>query len=271
MLRKTGSWQNFYLTSGASDLLLRRLAELVRAHGERGFQFAVTQNLDSGARFANQAAGNQQFGRHRLSRRKCVERFHVHHGILETGRIVEAALRDSPTQRHLAALKPRTPRVALARFLSFVAFAGRPAELRAHPAAHAHLAMPRSPCRLQIGKIHSHRFLNFLFCLSFNFTYSSTTTRCRTFRIIPRMAGVSSRSTTCCIRRNPRPRMVARMPFGQPMKLTTHLILSLPDFFVGVTMFVPGAVSARVPPPSSSEVPRPWPHLSDAAVHRRWL
>src|SRR6195256_1124351 len=141
MLRKTGSWQNFYLTTGACDLLLRRLAELVRAHGERGIQFAVAQNLDGGAYFANQAAGNQQFRRHRLSRRKCIERFHIHHGVLETGRIVEAALRDSPAQRHLAALKTRAPRIALARFLSFVAFCGPPAQLRSYPAAPAPLAV----------------------------------------------------------------------------------------------------------------------------------
>jgi hypothetical protein len=67
-------------------------------------------------------------------------------------------------------------------------------------------------------------------------SYSSTATRCRTFKIMPRMAGESGCSTTCCIRRNPRPRMVARISLGHPMKLTTHLILSVPGFFFDVAM-----------------------------------
>ena len=46
MLRKIGSWQNLDLASGARDFLLGRFAELVRAHGERGIQFAIAQNLD---------------------------------------------------------------------------------------------------------------------------------------------------------------------------------------------------------------------------------
>src|SRR5262245_10465550 len=45
---------------------------------------------------------------------------------------------------------------------------------------------------------------------------------------MPRTAGVSSRSTVWCMRRKPRPRMVARMSSVQLMKLTTHLILTVP-------------------------------------------
>src|ERR1700680_626946 len=105
MLRRTGSWQNFDLTSGASNLFLRRFAELVRAHGERGIQFAVAQNLNGSASLAYQTGGDQQFRGHRLSGRESIERFHVDHSVLEMGRIVEAALRDPPAQRHLAAFK----------------------------------------------------------------------------------------------------------------------------------------------------------------------
>src|SRR5271165_7178814 len=64
---------------------------------------------------------------------------------------------------------------------------------------------------------------------------------------MPRMDGVSGCSTTCCIRRKPRPRMVCLMPRGQPMKLTTHLIFSVEEslsdllsvfFLVGVIVFL---------------------------------
>src|SRR5579862_3866997 len=47
---------------------------------------------------------------------------------------------------------------------------------------------------------------------------------------MPRMDGVSGCSTTCCIRRKPKPRMVCLIPRGQPMKLTTHLIFSVEEF-----------------------------------------
>ena len=49
--------------------------------------------------------------------------------------------------------------------------------------------------------------------------------------------GVSARSMTCCMRRKPRPRIVCRMSRGQPIKLTTHLIFSVPDDFFVVAIF----------------------------------
>jgi len=76
------------------------------------------------------------------------------------------------------------------------------------------------------------------------YIYSSTTTKCRTLSIIPRVAGVSARSTTWFILRNPKPRIVCRMPFGQAMKLRTHLILSIPDVFLAIARDRPGALSA---------------------------
>src|ERR1019366_4647898 len=160
MLRKTGSWQNLDLASGAGDFLLRRFAELVCVHGERDIQIAIAQDLDGRAQFPDQAGGAQQFGCHRFTRGKAIEHFHVHYGKFAVRWIVKAPLRDPAAQWHLAALKTGTPRIPLARFLSLVAFAGRPAELRTDAAAHAHLAMPRSARRLQIGKIHSHVVLN---------------------------------------------------------------------------------------------------------------
>src|SRR6476620_8914171 len=54
---------------------------------------------------------------------------------------------------------------------------------------------------------------------------------------MPRIAGVSSRSTVWCMRRRPRPRIVARMSSVQLMKLTTHLILTLPPDFFSADLF----------------------------------
>jgi hypothetical protein len=47
---------------------------------------------------------------------------------------------------------------------------------------------------------------------------------------MPRTIGVSSRSTTWCMRRRPSPRTVARWPSVQPMTLPICLILTVPAF-----------------------------------------
>src|ERR1700693_3002959 len=76
---------------------------------------------------------------------------------------MKSALRNPAAEGHLAALETGAARIALARFLSLIALARRLAELRADPASHAHLAVPRSARRLQIGKVHSHVVLNVRF------------------------------------------------------------------------------------------------------------
>src|SRR5260370_16047142 len=53
-------------------------------------------------------------------------------------------------QRHLAAFKSTAARIAAPRFLPFIAGAGGFAELRAHAAAHAHLAVTRAGGRTKI-------------------------------------------------------------------------------------------------------------------------
>src|ERR1700721_577372 len=49
------------------------------------------------------------------------------------------------------------------------------------------------------------------------------------------------------MRRKPRPRIVCRMPRGQPIKLTTHLIFSVPDFFFVVAIFRAERLGNRSP------------------------
>src|SRR5579872_3067196 len=221
----------------------------MRLHGERALQLAVAQNLDLRAQFADQSGTDEQVRSDRRAGRKNVQALDIHDGVFHARRIVESALRNAPAQRHLAALKTRAARVALAGFLSLVALARRFAELRADPASHAHLAVPRTARRLQIGKVHCHVVLKArsrakLFPAKnagalFLDRYSSTTTRWRTFRIMPRTSGVSGCSTTWFMRRKPRPRMVCRMPLGQAMKLRTHLIFSLPDVLLAMSRFHP--------------------------------
>src|SRR5579863_7649205 len=135
----------------------------MRLHGERILQLAVSQNLDQGANLADEPGTDEQVGSHRRPRRKNVEPFDVDHGEFDAHWIMKSALRNPAAERHLAALETGAPGIALARFLSLVALARRLAELRADPASHAHLAVPRSARRLQIGKVHSHVVLNVRF------------------------------------------------------------------------------------------------------------
>jgi hypothetical protein len=81
---------------------------------------------------------------------------------------------------------------------------------------------------------------------------------------MPRVSGVSARSTTCCIRRKPRPRIVCRMSLGQPMKLRIHFIFSVSDFlvFVGIV-----CVRKRYDTTASS-APRPRDSATFAASFR---
>jgi len=62
--------------------------------------------------------------------------------------------------------------------------------------------------------------------------------------IIPRVSGVSGRSTNCCMRRKPSPRIVCRIVRGQPMKLRTQRIFKVPDFFF-VTIALKGWLRRR--------------------------
>ena len=215
--------------------------------------------------FPDQAGGAQQFGCHRFSRGKTIEHFHVHHGKFAVRRIVKAPLRNPAAQRHLAALKTGTPRIPLARFLSLVAFAGRPAELRADAAAHAHLAVPRSARRLQIGKIHSHVVLNLpeLFRYLHDHQMPDLQDHSANRRVIGALHHLVHAA---------KPQPADRLPHvpGQAMKLRTHLIFKTPDVFLAIAMIVPGALSARVPPRSLSEVPRPWQRPSGATARRTW-
>jgi len=63
--------------------------------------------------------------------------------IVKSG-VVESALRQTPDQRHLSALKSETNAAARARFLTFVAFAARLAVAGTFADAEAFHAMSRA-------------------------------------------------------------------------------------------------------------------------------
>src|SRR2546421_3853138 len=91
------------------------------------------------------------------------------------------------------------------------------------PARTFFLREPRGGRRVE--RLTMDFFSSFFFAI----TYFTTSTRWRTLWIMPRVSGVSWRSTTCCKRRKPRPRIVCRISSVQLIKLTTHLILTVPE------------------------------------------
>src|SRR5262249_15045627 len=76
----------------------------------------------------------------------------------------KAALRNAAMQRHLAAFKPATTRIATTRLLALVAGAGGFAEFRADTATDAHFAEARASGRLQIREADARLFLLFFGC-----------------------------------------------------------------------------------------------------------
>ena len=171
-------------------------------------------------------------------------------------------------QRHLAALKTGTPRIALARFLALVSRARSLAELRADAAADAHLAVARAARRPQIRQV-TDMLASIPPIVGTVFAYSTTTTRWRTLWIMPRTDGVSSRSTTCCMRRNPRPRIVCAHVPGAADEAdapTSSFNRSRLLLFRHVIRHSRSPrFSALALPPSSIAVRPPWLHPSGAS------
>src|SRR5213082_1248030 len=131
---------HFKRTARLGDFFLGRGAERVRVNGELVLQFAVSKNLDGIGGPADKAVCAKQIRSNRFARGKNIQFFEVHHRIGDPKQIVEAALRNAPVQRHLAAFKSPAARIAAAGLLSLVARARGFAELGPDAAAHANLA-----------------------------------------------------------------------------------------------------------------------------------
>src|SRR6202140_4989670 len=136
--------------AGFGDLILSGRAERVRVDRELRGQLAVAENLDPVVAAPHESVGAQQLRRHCLSRRKNVQFRQVQNRIIDSERIVKAALGHAAMQRHLPAFKPTAPGITAPRFLPFVAGTGSLPQLRADSPAHAHLAMARAPGRTQV-------------------------------------------------------------------------------------------------------------------------
>jgi len=108
-----------FLAASLGDFFLRRLGEFVRVHRDRRLQLAVTQNLHrrvaiDHARLLEHFKSDFGFAERRQA-------FHIHHIVFFPENIGEAALRNAPVQRHLAAFKSTNQPCAGARPLSLVA------------------------------------------------------------------------------------------------------------------------------------------------------
>src|SRR5882762_850482 len=143
---------NLERTTRLGNLFLRRRAEGLRVNRQLGCQLAIAENLDGVRSAADKTVRAEQIRRHRLAGRKNVQFLQVHDRIRHAKRVMKAALRHAPVQRHLSAFKPAAARIATPGLLSLVAGTGRLAELRADTPADTHFALPRACWRLQIRK-----------------------------------------------------------------------------------------------------------------------
>src|SRR6185312_7426347 len=171
--------------------------ERVRAHRQRDAEVAVAEHLDR--LVAPDGAGLDQLLRtHRAALgEQRAEVADVHDLVLHPEAVAEALELGQPhVQRHLPALE--AGRDVLARARALGATTGRLAALAAFTAADPGLGRLGPRCRTQIVDLDRHQ------------DTSSTVTRWRTVRIMPRICGVSSRSTDWRILRRPSESSVAR-------------------------------------------------------------
>src|SRR5258706_5589995 len=115
---RRGGGDDLRPAAGTRDLLGGALAELVCLHHERAGQLAVPQHLDAGIQALDEPL--------RQERLRCDlplesgQRGHIDDRELLLEQVREAALRDAPVQRHLAALEPEVLLPARARQLPLV-------------------------------------------------------------------------------------------------------------------------------------------------------
>src|SRR5260370_26825385 len=139
---------NFERTTRLGNLFLRRRAERLRVNRQLGRQLAIAENLDGVRSAAHKSMRAQQLWRNRLAGWKNVQFRHVHNRVRHAKRVMKAALRHAPAQRHLSALNATAARIAAARLLSLVAAASGLAKLGTHSPAAANFAPPLPHTRL---------------------------------------------------------------------------------------------------------------------------
>src|SRR6266700_994587 len=98
------------------NLFFCRRAERMRVNRQLVGQLAIAEDLDGVRSAADKAVGAEQFRGHRLAGRKNIQLGQVHDRVGHAKRIVKAAFRHAPVQRHVAALKAAAARITATRF-----------------------------------------------------------------------------------------------------------------------------------------------------------
>src|SRR3954454_18167945 len=179
--------------SGALDLAPRGLGEGLRAHRELGRKLPAPEDLD-GPALADEAGLEHRPGIRLAVRERLRQPVHVHDRVLDAVGVAEALeLRHPADQRDLAALESElrvvAGEVALRSAAGGLSFSG---SLAAADARARRVRTLRGP---EVMELHPDT--------------SSTSTRWRTFSIMPRISGRSSLTTESFMRCSPSARTVA--------------------------------------------------------------
>src|SRR2546426_2695448 len=176
------------------DLGLRGVRERVRFDHERVVDIAAREHL-YGPALAREPVRVERFGRDLPLGVVLAEHLDVHHGVFDPVWVGEPfQLRHPALQRHLTALEPG--RDVLASAGSLRAASGGLAAGPGPSAPDALSLFRRALCGTQMMELH-------------HASTSSTSTRCRTFAIMPRISGRSSFTTESLIRCSPSRRTVS--------------------------------------------------------------
>src|SRR6185437_15314418 len=130
------------------DLLLRGFRKLMRLHGERCFQLAVTQDLH-----APLGPGQSGLLQHFRGDRGLAQRsqlVEIHHAVFLAENVREATLRQTPVQRHLSTFKTAQQARTTAGTLALVAAGRSLAHAGSHAASDALLVLCRFPRRSNV-------------------------------------------------------------------------------------------------------------------------
>src|SRR5512132_2849391 len=180
--------------AGGYDLLDGRLAGPIHLHDEFPVDLAVSEKLDAPrAGTFHQALPPKRLDVADGPRFEPVQFLHVDDGRLLPEDIDEPALRKAPLERHLSAFVPGLRPASASRLETLVPLAGGLPEPGAFAPPDALASAFRPFCGAQIREFHDAS------------PTSSIRTRNFTFSTIPRISGVSSRTTGRFKRVIPRP------------------------------------------------------------------
>src|SRR5688572_804437 len=206
------------------DLLAGGRGKTMRRDGERAVQIAGPQDLDPLALVLDQASADQRLQVHSRASLERLQVLEVDALILNAVDVVEAStVRQLLDERKLAALKLGRDAAAGPGILALGPLAGRRASAGAQAPADPPTLSVRARRGREVMELHSLA----PFGPSAAPSTSSTRTRCWMVKTIPRICGLSGRTTVWCILRSPRARAVSFWFCFWPMVLFTSVILRL--------------------------------------------